>query len=1003
MSIPVRLLFLSIVVSAHTASARVTDSVLFVSKQWGMSEGLPQSSVNDVIQTRDGYLWLATFGGLARFDGVSFTVFNRTSKPKLQSDRTLRLFETRGGDLWFTAEGGLLRKGPNNFSTYSIDDEGISYAPTMMAEDSSSRLWISANAKPYRFDGSRLIRVQVQDDPSSVARALREPGGAWIVHRHSILRTVGDSVVRIADLSNILTSNIIEVAEFPRGSGQLWLATNRDGVVRWDGGKVTRFTEQDGLPSNFILQVSVDSRGRLWVGCYNGLAQFDGRKFRVVRTIGRRYDSEFNRVFVDREKNIWVGTPANGLHRLRRPVLTPIGRADGLLEEKMLSLAHRGDGSMLFGTNCGGVYEWKNGRATYSVLNQFLNNLCIWALLEDTRGRVWVGSQSLQMFRDIRRPGILLDTTDGFRGFNVFALYEDSHRTVWVGCLNGLFGFDGKVFNELRLSDGESLTDVRALYEDRSGTLWIGTTHGLFRRTAGVVRPVPLMLHAGDSSMAASSYVRAIHEDTLGTIWIGTYGGGILRLTQDDAEPGHERFSAITEQNGLFDNVVSHLVEDEQGYFWSGSNRGISRINSEDANRVADGRLRNLHADVFSSNDGMPSAETNGGFQPSAITNSSGNVYFPTVEGVVKVATRDIVANTLPPPVYIEHIFCLGRELSLSNTIELPYDSARAEIRFTALSFIDPSKVLFRTQLEGVDASWNDMSNRRTVFYTSIPPGEHEFRVVASNNDGIWNTTGASLRITVLPPFWQTTWFLILAAIVVLAPGPWFYYRRVTQLQKEKALQEHFAERLIDSQEQERRRIASELHDGLGQQILVIKNRAELALRRVNDPKKTSEQLREIMESAVSSIADVRAISHGLRPPHLEQFGLTETISALGEQLRRSTTMEWMYYVDAVDGLIPKDKEINLYRILQEATNNVLRHSGAAQASMVIRQEGDRLNVSLWDDGKGFDVEAKTASGGLGMSGIKERVKTLGGTINIRSGPNEGTVIHILIPVRGNG
>jgi signal transduction histidine kinase len=233
--------------------------------------------------------------------------------------------------------------------------------------------------------------------------------------------------------------------------------------------------------------------------------------------------------------------------------------------------------------------------------------------------------------------------------------------------------------------------------------------------------------------------------------------------------------------------------------------------------------------------------------------------------------------------------------------------------------------------------------------------------------------------------------------LVFLTSGPAVYYYRVSQLKKENDKQKRFSEQLINSQEAERRRIASELHDGLGQQILVIKNRLELAKQQIGNTKKLEEELDEIMKSTKISISDVRTISHGLRPVHLEKFGLTDAIINLCREIKDSDSIEWSYHIDKIDGLIDKNKEIHFYRVVQEGVNNIMKHSSAREASVLIKRTDYNIFTTIWDDGKGFDLKNLTGTEGLGFIGMKERVETLGGTIDIKSAPVNGTTIKINI------
>ncbi|MFA6469755.1 MAG: two-component regulator propeller domain-containing protein [Bacteroidota bacterium] len=980
-----------ITLSSQDIFAQKNEIGKFVSVHWGMEEGLPQSSVNDVLQTKDGFMWLATFGGLVRFDGVQFTVFDRSNTSGMRSDRILTIMEDHTGALWCGTEDGVLRLKDNVFSAFLTSDGIVQYSPTMMQEDRRGVLWATASGTPYRFENEKFSTVTVIRDSAMARRAMADPSGIWLAHRKEVLRTLGDSIMLIMDLQNKITSNIVDFVEYPAGSETYWLATTGDGIVRISKGDTTILNEKNGLPSHFIMSFFVDKSGTLWVTAFNGISRWDGKRFVPMQTVSGIGDKEMYTLTQDFEGNYWAGTPANGLARLRPAVITMIGPEQGLLEGKMLSLARRKDGSMIFGTNCGGVYEWKEGKAFYSDMNKHLINLCVWTVLEDSRGRVWTGARQLTRFDDVREKGFVFDSTNGFNGLDIFALFEDSKGILWIGCLNGLFRYDGNRFTQYTMADGLPHDDVRTIVEDRSGGLWIGTVNGLSRFENGKLTVFPLTGEKESEQYIRSRYVRAIHIDNNGTMWFGTYGGGLIRWKDG-------RFFVITTKEGLFDNIVSHIVDDGQGNFWMGCNRGIFTARISELNDVADGATSTVQCYSFGTKDGMSTSETNGGFQPSVVNDGRGTLYFPTVNGVAAVATRSIQYNTIVPPVKIEGISLGDRPYLFDSTATFPYDSTDISIHYAVLSYSDPEKVRYRYMMEGVDGSWIEAGSRRTAYYSNVKPGEWTFRVIASNNDGVWNTIGASVPIVVLPPFWMTWWFRTLAVLFFLFSGPTIYYMRVTQLEKEKNAQLQFAEQLIESQEQERRRIAADLHDGLGQQILIIKNRVELALKTVDNPVQTAEQLREIADSTQSSLNDVRSISHGLRPVHLEQFGLRETLLNLCDQVQQTSNLQCVYHIDEIDGIIPTEREINFYRIIQEGVNNILKHSGATQASMMIRRTDEGLTASLWDNGKGFNIE--TVQAGLGLTGIRERAKILGGICEIKSASGDGTTILITIPIK---
>ncbi|MEX2463824.1 MAG: two-component regulator propeller domain-containing protein [Balneolaceae bacterium] len=964
----------------------------YVVTQFGMEQGLPQSSVNDIHQSQDGYIWLATFGGLVRFDGHSLTTFNRSNTKGMRSDRILNIYEDSKGYLWLGTEDGFLRFKDGNSKSYIIRRGSQIYSPLKVAEDTAGTLWLSVHGTPYKSEGDTFVEVPVLTDSVSIQKANNDPTGVVLAHDLEILKTTGDEIVQIADLSDYASYNFVDVVEYPKGSGSYFLATTGEGILRYKDGEPTFYSVESGLISRYAKRLYVDRDQNLWAVTYDGIHRWNGSGFEAFDVIHSSDEIQFSAFTQDNEGNYWAGTPSKGFYKIRPSVISTISYDQGLNYESMLSISKLNDGKMLFSTNCGGVYEWDGERAIYSAVNSHLPNLCNWSVFEDSKGRIWFGSRILYVTESLDRQGTIIGEEDGFSGVDIFAITEDSKGNIWIGSLNGLFRYDGEQFQHYTTEDGLSYNDVRVIFEDtESETLWIGTSAGLNTYQNGQIRHYELLEFVDDTLNTREPYIRAIYKDDEGTIWLGSYGSGIFRI--DDGHVTH-----ITQEDGLFDDIVSHIVEDENGNFWMGSNRGISRVHKTELNNLIDGTIESVQSYSYGASDGMHSPETNGGFQPSTLTDSFGNIYFPTVAGVAVVSTRDVSRNELPPSIYIENLRTSDNEIPLSSAITLPYDNSFLEIKYTAINFTDPGKVEFKYKIEGLHGSWLDAGANRSAMFSNLPSGEYTFQVIASNDDGIWNTDGATLAITVIPPFWQTNWFYSLVALLFLTSGPTVYFVRVKNLESENKRQKSFTEQLIESQESERRRIASELHDGLGQQILVIKNRAELAKMQSDKADVLEDQLNEIMQSAVSSIQSVRDITHGLRPVHLEKFGLTEAIENLCEQLQRTSKMEWSYHVENIDRYIPKNKEINFYRVIQEGTNNILKHSLANEASVIVKVEDSVIKAVIWDDGKGFDLQQLKLFAGLGFLGMKERTETLGGTLQIHSEIEKGTTLTIEIP-----
>jgi len=984
--------FFSLVFYQYVASQNI-EGQSYIVKRFGMEEGLPQSSVNDIIQTRDGYIWLATFGGLVRFDGIAFTTYNRSNTEGMRSDRILHLFEDSKGTIWLATEKGLLKFENGEMTSYLIKNDSFVYSPSMMREDSKGTIWFMAYGTTFKVKGDSVVQADILQDSVLAQKAVRSEHGVWLAHEKEIFRTYQDQVIQIADLSSDLNNIIVDFVELPKHSGEFFIATAGDGVIHYKNEKLVFYNASDGLKSRYTWNFYLDSKQNLWVSSYLGISRWNGSGFTPLELPEVHDNVQLNKVLEDNEGNYWIGSLGSGLFKLTPAKISTIGIEDGLENDKMLSLAALDDGRYVFATNCGGIYTFnpKGQTLRKPPISDMLPNQCVWSVFQDSKHRIWFGSRVLYRSNSLSEPGVNINETHGFDGNEIFSISEDSQGNIWIGALNGLYKYDGETYFRYSTENGLSYNDTRTVFEDRDGVIWVGTSAGLNKIADGNVLKVGLMKKRPEDQTPDKTYISAIHQDEEGVMWFGSYGHGLFRL-----EDG--QVTNITKEHGLFDDIVSHIVEDEKGYFWMGSNRGIFRVHINELNDFADNKATEISGFVYGVNDGMESAETNGGFEPNVIQSEDGKLYFPTVSGVAVVSTQNPGEEREPPPVYIETVKNGKSDLSDKDVISLNYDNAFLQIGYTALSFKNPDKIKFRYKLEGLHENWFEVGNNRSALFAKIPPGEYTFKVTANRNNGPWNNDNASLVVMVAPPFWQTSWFYAIVIILFLSTGSSIYFLRVNKLRRENERQKKFTEKLIESQEQERRRIAMELHDGLGQQILVIKNRAELAQYQTDKTNVTFEQLKQILTSAIVSIKDIRNISHNLRPVHLEKFGLSEAIENLCEQLKETSKIQWSYHIQNIDNWVPQKQEINFYRVIQEAIKNIQKHSSADEASVMVLKTEKEIKATIWDDGKGFEMTDEEVHEGLGLASMTERVKILGGSLNITSKPQQGTTVKILIP-----
>jgi signal transduction histidine kinase/ligand-binding sensor domain-containing protein len=957
-------------------------------ENWTTEQGLPQNSVLAIAQTRDRYLWLATYNGLVRFDGVRFTVFDTNNTDTFRTSRISELYADSSGTLWIsTVMGGLLRY-QNGVFTLFTRDQGLPHNNIISVQsgpDGAPLIFTEAGAVWWR-DG-RFIPYEVSGSFQELWIHLGRSGTHWLADKRGLhVRKDG----QITNYSLLVEPTIMPLAKLQEDrSGALWVAPPHSGLFKIKDGVVTDYTQRLKLNSGAtVVRMLEDRDGSLWFGTLDsGLVHFrDGTgETGVVYTMSNGLSSNAIRgLSQDQEGTLWIGTDGGGLNRMSRQFISGYGEVDGLAGNVVHCVMEDHAGNVWLATQAG-LGKIANG----SVVNYApspgdgglpLRGLQV--LHEDRAGRLWIGGwDGLCFYKD----GVFSAVTSNL---NVHAIHEDRQGNLWVGTHYGLVKFKDGIQTAYQTRDGLPNDIIRVIHEDRQGALWLGTEGGLVKFADG--RFTVFTTKNG----LVNDRVWTIHEDADGVLWLGTFDGGLSRFKDG-------RFTNYTAAEGLYNNGVFQILEDARGYLWMSCYRGLYRVSKQQLNDFADGKISAVASTAFGKADGMLSSDCNGGRQPSGIKTSDGRLWFATLRGVAVVNPEDITHNPLPPSVLIESATLDRAPASIAAGLRITPGQSNLEIAYTALSFIKADQIRFRYQLIGQDDGWIEAGTRRTAYYSYLRPGQYTFKVIAANSDGIWNSKGAQLEIVVLPAFYQTWWFRLLAFLALMGGAGLVFRHRLDQAHRARRAQEEFSRRLIDSQEQERKRIAAELHDSLGQNLLVIKNYALMGLNAANGTNPTREHLNEISDSATLAIEEVRQIAHNLRPYQLERLGLTNTLQAMLRQIANASDIGFTWEVDPIDGLLSKEEEISLYRIVQEAVNNILKHSGAKDASIRIKLVVGEIQLTIVDDGRGFRLEpagqAEMQKRGFGLTGSAERVRMLGGKQTIQTAPGKGTTIYITI------
>jgi signal transduction histidine kinase/ligand-binding sensor domain-containing protein len=958
---------------------------------WTTDNGLPQNSVRDILQTRDGYIWLTTFDGLVRFDGVRFTVFNKSNSPGIITNRFVNLYEDAQGDLWASTENnGLTQLHKGRFTTYTVENGLPDNTIYNIGGDGQGNLLLFSGFRLFRWLDGRFLHA---DDLRLPVRGVQSDKVQHLPSSSDLDTKVicfVDGQLRSWDLAG-LPFALNPFSPMQDGQGNTWFSAE-NGLLKISNGQVVKaYTQSNGLPGRQTRLVygrlpmqalSISEKGALW------LTDLDSMQNHLVAQQPPG-ELKIQLSYADKEGNYWFGTLLNGLYRARRQSVTTYSNNQGLIANEVYPLFEDREGAIWIGTAGNGLFCFKNGAFTnYSGAGSFGNYVT--SINQDRAGRLWInGAWRFEEGRLVR--GIDQQVLPDLLGI-VWSMCEDSDGAFWFGREKGVTCYKDGTTTFYTTKDGLAGDDTKVIIPDRAGGIWLGSYGGLTHFKNGQFTSWT------ERDGLPGNSVRALYQDSEGVLWIGTYDSGLGRLKDG-------KFTRYTVEDGLFDSGVFQILEDNQGWCWMSCNRGIYRVRKQELDDFAAGKIQAITSIAYSKSDGMLNVECNGGRWPAGIKARDGKLWFPTMGGVAVIDPATVTTNTQPPQVVIEGVRIENKSVaedSWESVLRIEPAQHNFEIQYTALSFINSENLRFKYKLEGLDEDWVEAGQRRTAYFSYVPPGEYTFKIIAANSDGVWNSEGQRLRITVLPPFYRTWWFLVLTVFGVTALVFAGFRYRIAQLEQRQAAQQAFASQLIESQEAERQRIAAELHDSLGQHLLVIRNRAALGERVVQDPVQSKNQFDEITASSILAISEVRTISQNLRPVNLDRLGLAVTIEEMAENVAASSGIQISADIEALeDGLLTKEHEVNCFRIIQESLNNIVKHAQATKAYVELWREDGTLLVTVRDNGRGFatDAAGNGAARGMGLTSIAQRLRILGGTHTIKSALGEGTTLDLRIPL----
>jgi ligand-binding sensor domain-containing protein/signal transduction histidine kinase len=759
----------------------------YILDNWQIPEGLPQNTTVTIARTPDGYLWIGTQEGLARFDGVRFVVFDHNNEPALPSKSILVLYVDRVGRLWIGTEEGLAVLENGRFKPYTAV-EGLAHAYIrVILEDKKGRIWVGTDEGLVEVDHERGRVFGTSNGlRDATIRALLEDrnGMIWVA-------TVTGGLHRFdgTDFESMHAGpgQVVDPVSsmYEDHDGTVWFGTETGGLYRKSGDHFDVVAPAGQLGSA-VRTLTRDRDGNLWIATYGrGLVRLRDGVFSATDA-DHVLSNDLRALYEDNEGSLWVGSDASGLLRLRDGKFVPLGVSEGLQGNVAWSITPRAAGGIWVGTDAG-VSTYVGGAFQHMTPPRGFETVRVRSLLEDRKGALWVGTDGAGLYMRNGVHETVFNRQNRLSGNTVRAIHEDREGRIWIGTNVGLDVIDKATVTSMQAMLGVSgPTPIRLIQEDRAGEMWVATdTQGLFLIGAHHVR------RFGLKDGLPSPQVTAIYEDERGVIWLGTTNG--LAVWRDG------RVTSLAGSGRVLGETVMQVLEDEQHRMWLTSNKGLTSVPRATLDALARGQSIASDIHTYDVSDGLRSAEFDGGNTSAGCRTSDGRLWFPSIRGIVAVDPAHIRTNTLPPPVQIEGVTVDALPLQLTPGVEVSPGHKQWEFHYTALSLLAPQRSGFRYRLEGFDEHWVDAGNRRTAYYSSLPPGTYTFRVIASNNDGVWNDTGASFRFTLKPHFYQTIWFMVICAALVLFLARVWHRWRMRQLRRlAESLSEQVADRTRD-------------------------------------------------------------------------------------------------------------------------------------------------------------------------------------------------------------